>query len=167
MAEDEREPIPLPAYNFNPDDIVILLVGPQERKMSVHSPQITAHPESFAAAFKKEWIEGQAREIEPPEEEPEIMAYYIEFVYFSKLPTDIYTTVSPGFEKEFGFNLLAELYVLAKRMLDSKCRNRLLQETLRLRDLKCKTNVKWNPTCVPINIIYQGTTPALLLVAYW
>ena len=159
MAEDEKEPLPLPAYGFNPDDIVVLLVGSQERKMIVHSPQITAHSEFFAASLKKEWIEGQARDIKLPEEEPEIMAYDIEFVYFSKLPTDIYTTTSPGLEKEFGYKLLAELYVLAERMLDSKCRNRVLQEILRLRDLKCKTNVKWNPTCVPINIIYQGTTP--------
>lgn len=109
MAEDEKEPLPLPAYDFNPDDIVVLLVGSQERKMIVHSPQITAHSEFFAASLKKEWIEGQAREIKLPEEEPEIMAYYIEFVYFSKLPTDIYTTTSPGLEKEFGYKLLAEL----------------------------------------------------------
>lgn len=159
MTKGEKETVPSSAYDFNADDIVILLVGPQERKMVVHSPQITAHSEFFAAALKKEWIEGQAREIKLPEEEPEIVAYYIESVYFGKLPTDIYTTTSPGLEKELGYKLLAEMYVLAERMLDSRCRNRLLQEVLRLRDLKCKTGDRWNPTHVPINIIYQGTAP--------
>jgi len=32
MAEDEKEPVPLPAYDFNPDDIVVLLVGSQEQR---------------------------------------------------------------------------------------------------------------------------------------
>lgn len=159
MADNAKEPVPLPAYDFNPDDTVILLVGPEERKMLVYGPQITAHSDFFAAALKKEWAEGQTREIKLPEEEPEITAYYIEHVYFSKLPTEIYTTASPGLEKELGYKLLAQLYVLAERMLDSKCRNRILQEFLRLRDLKCATGETWNPTDVSANIIYQGTTP--------
>jgi len=159
MAEKTKEAVPLPAYDFNPNDLVILLVGPEEQKMVVHSPQITAHSEFFAAALKKEWVEGQTRQIKLPEEEPDVMAYYIEHIYFGKLPTDIYTTVSPGLEKEQGYKILAQMYVLAERLLDSKCRNRILKEILRLRDLKCKTGVPWNPTCVPINIIYQGTTP--------
>lgn len=75
MAEYTKEPVPSPAYDFNPDDTVILLVGPEEQKMLVQIPQITAHSEFFSAALKKEWVEGQTRQIMLPEEEPEIMAY--------------------------------------------------------------------------------------------
>ena len=153
-----KEPVPIPAYEFNLNDTVVLLVGPEERKMLVHRLHITAHSEFFAAALKKEWTEGQAREIKLPEEDPEIVAYYIESVYFGKLPTDIYTTTSPGADKELGYQLLAQLYVLAERVLNSECRNRIIQEFLRLRNLMSATGDKWNPTGVPINIICQGTT---------
>jgi hypothetical protein len=158
MEDSSKEAVPLPAYDFNPNDTVILLVGPEARKMLVHGLQITAHSDFFAAALKKEWAEGQTRKIKLPEEEPEIMPYYFDHVYFGKLPTEIYTTASLGLKKELGYKLLAQLYVLAERMLDSKCRNRILREFLRLRDLKCTTGETWNPTEIPVNIIYQGTT---------
>lgn len=158
MAENANEPVSLPAYDFSADETVILLVGPEEQKMLVHSPKITAHSEFFTAALKKEWIEGQSREIKLPEEEPEAMACYIEYAYLDKLPTDIYTTASPGLAKEQGYNILAQIYVLAERLLDSNCRNRILQEFIRLRDLECENDAKWNPVWVPINIIYNGTT---------
>jgi hypothetical protein len=159
MAENEKETAALPAYDFKSGNITILLVGYEERKMVVHSPQITAHSEFFTAALKKEWAEGQTREIKLPEEEPEIMAHYIEYVYFNKLPTDIYTTASPGLAKRQGYKILAQIYVLAERLLDSNCRNRILREVLRLRILKCAKDQEWNPTWVPVNIIYQGTMP--------
>jgi hypothetical protein len=158
MAEIGKEPVPSPAYDLNLNDTVILLVGPEEQKMLVHAHQITVHSEFFAAALKKEWVEGQTREIKMREKQPEIMAYYIEHVYFGKLPTDIYTPASPGLEKEEGYKSLAQIYVLAERLLDSACRNRILQEFMRLRDLKCEHDVKWNPVWYPINIIYRGTT---------
>jgi hypothetical protein len=61
MAEIGKEPVPSPAYDFNLNDTVILLVGPEEQKMLVHAHQITVHSEFFAAALKKEWVEGQTR----------------------------------------------------------------------------------------------------------
>lgn len=159
MAEGAKEPVPLPANDFDPDDLVILLVGPEKQKMVVHDPQITAHSEFCAAALNKEWVEGQTREIKLPEEEPEVISCYIEHAYFNKLPTDIYTTTSPGEDKEEGYKLLAQIYVVAERLLGFDCRNHILQEFLRLTNLLCTTGHRWNPTCVPINIIYQGTTP--------
>ena len=76
--------------------------------------------------MKKEWTEGQTRKINLPEEEPEVVAYYIEHVYFNKLPTDIYTKSSPGLDKEAGYKTLAQLYVLAERLLDCICRSQIL-----------------------------------------
>ncbi|GAB7334034.1 hypothetical protein MBLNU13_g06125t3 [Cladosporium sp. NU13] len=159
MAEDEKEPVPLSAYDFDPDDLVTLLVGPKERKMLVHGPQITAGSEFLAAALKREWIESQTREIKLPEEEPEIMAYYIEHVNFGKLPSEIYITTSPGLAKESGYKLSAQLYVLAERLLDSKCRNHVVRDFLRLRNMKCTRGGGWKTACIPFNIIYWGTMP--------
>ena len=159
MASNVDEPALALAYHFRPDDAVTLLVGPEEHKMLVHGPQITAHSEFFTAALNKEWVEGQTREIKLPEDDPELMTYHIDHVYSNRLPTDVYTTGSPGFRKKAGYKKLAQLYVLAKRLLDSRCRNRIIQEMLRLRALICATGYPSNPSLDSVNIIYQGTTP--------
>jgi hypothetical protein len=84
-------------------------------------------------------IEGHTCVVSLPEEEPKVVAYYIEHGYFGKLHTDIYTAASSGSRKELGYELLAQLYVLAELVLASRCRNRIPQEFLRLRDLECAT----------------------------
>jgi hypothetical protein len=89
---------------------------------------------------------------------PEIVAYYMEFVYSNKLPTDIYTTASPGFGKLAGYTVLAKLYVLAERLLDAKCRNRVLQELVRLRGLALAGQL-YSPNIAIVNIVYEGTAP--------
>lgn len=104
-------------------------------------------------------MEGRTREVKLPEEEPELVAYYIEYLYSEKLPTRIYTTESPGTTKAAGYKLLAQLYVLAERLLDSECRNSIITEILRLWNLKNSEGTRcWGPTGVPVNIIYEGTT---------
>ena len=57
------------------------------------------------------------------------MAYYIEHVYFSKLPAGIHTTTSPGPDKESGYQLLARLYALVERMLDSNAATALCKKS--------------------------------------
>ena len=127
----------------------------------VHGPQNTDHSDFFAAAFKKDWVEGQTREIKLPDEEPELMTHYIDHVYSKKLhvPTDVYAIGRPGFKKEAGFKILAQLYVLAERLLDSKSRNRIVQEIMRLAFLMCPTRSFCDPSPESINIIYKGTMP--------
>lgn len=77
-------------------------MGPEQQKMMVHSPGITAHSWLFTAALKKDWIEGQNHEVKGPE----AVAYHIEYMHSQKLPTRIYTTTSPGAKKQ-GYKVLA------------------------------------------------------------
>lgn len=168
MATDDEEFVLAPVFNFGVEIVVILLVGPEERELIIHGHRFTGSA-FFKAALKKEWVEGQTRVIKLPEETPEIMSHYIQHIYSGKFQTHQYTEKCPGGKKSAGYELLAKLYVLGERLLDSTFRNAIICEILRIRELKSNVApyVKWNPTTIPTNIIYQGAperSPARRLI---
>lgn len=57
MANPVR-PMATPAVSLREDDLVTLLVGPDEEKFVVHESRITRNSEFSKSAMKKEWIEG-------------------------------------------------------------------------------------------------------------
>jgi hypothetical protein len=101
-----------------------LLVGPDEQAMVVHEDCLSRDSRFFRAALKKEWRKG--RIIELPEETPFHMGYYIEHLNGFDLPTRKLATGPPNQDREqFPYELLATLYVLGERMLDSEYRNKI------------------------------------------
>lgn len=78
-----------PAFSLREDDLVTLLIGPDEHKFVVHESCITRNSDFFTAAMKKEWTEGQTRIIKLPEETNlETFAHYLNLAYHGKLPTE-------------------------------------------------------------------------------
>jgi hypothetical protein len=75
-----------PSTNFNAENAITLIVGPEQQKLIVHASYITRTSAFFATALKKEWAEGQTRIVELHEETPEMMAHYLDWVYTSELP---------------------------------------------------------------------------------
>jgi hypothetical protein len=157
MASQTPDAFP-PPRAFKPDNMITLLVGPEEQAMVVHGDCLSRDSEFFRTALKKEWGEGRA--IKLPEETPLLMGYYIEHLYGVKLPTHKLTSgPSINDSAQPVYELLASLYVLGERMMDSEYRNMILQEFLRLLDFSLVTP---NEGCWPgtraVSIIYQGTT---------
>jgi hypothetical protein len=122
-----------PSNNFNAENAITLLVGPEKQKLIVHASYITRTSAFFATALKKEWTEGQTRTIELHEETPEMMAHYLDWVYTSKLPTKDCGLFHPESAKIAAHDLLAELYVLGEHRLDFDFRNAITAEFVRLR----------------------------------
>jgi hypothetical protein len=154
----QEEPDMKPSNNFNAENAITLLVGPEQQKLVVHVGYITRTSAFFAAALKKEWAEGQTRTVELHEEAPEMMAQYLDWVYTSKLPTKDCSLFHPESAKTTAHNLLAELYVLGERRLDSDFRNAITTEFVRLRLILhgspgCRTSQR----VTSVNTIYQGT----------
>jgi hypothetical protein len=159
-----RNTVPPPTHKFTTDNLVTLDVGPNHHKIIVHRHSITRTSEFFAAALKKDWTEGQTRTIELPEEIPEHMEYYCEYLYSSELPTKCSTHMKDGDNMEAGFELFANLYVLGERRMDTKLRNAVAHEILRIQALSLVNTGDFGARmapCVPstaaVNIIYQGT----------
>lgn len=123
-----------PSYQFNADNLVTLLVGPEQQKMVVHKSFITQTSEFFESALKHGLSEGETYTIKLTAETPELMAHYLDWVYTTELPsgkTAFFSTTTD--QKVAAYNLLAELYVLGERRLDSAFRNAVTAEIVRLR----------------------------------
>ena len=84
-------------------------------------------------------------------------------MYTGKFPTSSITSQDSVPKNVAGYELLAVLYVLGERMLDSVLRNAGVREMLRIRIseaflFSAAKFDEWNPTTKPANIIYEGTT---------
>jgi hypothetical protein len=148
-----------PSYQFNVENAVTLLVDPKKQSMIVHTSYLTRNSEFFVSALKEVWIEGQTRTIELDEETPELMAYYLDWMYTTQLPTKGFKLIGTESSKVVTYDLLAKLYVLGERRLDSRLRNAITAEFIRLRLVfhnifECQQSRR--ASC--INIIYQGTS---------
>lgn len=144
-------------YSFDHDDAVTLHVGPTEHVLLAHGSFVTRDSDFFTTALKKKWAEGQTRVIKLPEERPEVVSHYLNYTYTKALPShtvswepaDTFTERSNEYQV-----LLAELYVLGERLLDTSIRNAAIEETIRLPWLP----KRMCPSKDAANIIYRGTT---------
>lgn len=80
--------LPQPTNTFGAEHGIIVLVGPTQKKNVVHESHITRDSEFFSAALGEARIEGQVTFINLPSEDPVHLAYYLDWVYDRKLPTD-------------------------------------------------------------------------------
>jgi hypothetical protein len=153
------------AANWNPtttstyvkDDIITLLVGAEELEMTAHGSYISVS-EFFQAALKKEWAEGQTRTIKLPEEKPELVAQYLDWVYGKGLPT---RSTKNDCQKGDVYDVLAELYALGERLLDFTIRNAIIKEMVRFTKLGDEDEeTHWFPNNTATNTIYECTSAA-------
>ena len=147
-----------PSYRFNAENAVTLLVGPDKHSMIVHASYLARTSEFFASALKKEWTEGQTRIIELDEETPELMAHYLDWLYTTELPTKGCKSFDLESSRVGTNDLLAELYVLGERRLDSQLRDAIITEFIRLRlAFHYASGCQSSQRVSAINIIYHGT----------
>ena len=142
--------------HFSPESYVTLLVGSNEQKMIAYGSHLARDSDFFAAAMKKEWVEGQTRTIKLPEECPAIMAHYLSYLYSGKLFTEDIKSV-PGEEILPCFQLLASLCVACERFLNTELQFKILAEIRRLYFTPDRDAKYWYPTPEAIAIIYDGT----------
>jgi hypothetical protein len=148
-----------PASFFHSDNLVTLLVGPEEEEMVVHKTYLTQSSAFFKAVMKKEWPEGRSFVIRLPEELPELIQHYVEYLYGGKPPSHTQAHGSEWSDGSHQYELLAHLYSLGERYLDGEYRNAILREFLKLTTLEIgPQKIRFFPGTQCINIIYQGTT---------
>jgi len=154
------------AFDFNARDLVVLVVGEEQKEMIVHGTYLVRDSEFFAAAMKKDWPEGKLRRMELPEESPDTIGHYLTYVYGRRfLPTteigDVprVKTTQVNKEPHFGlvFTLLARLYVCGERLLNWDVRRAVVAEMIRLALIKDEDGHTWGLSSEAVNIIYQGT----------
>jgi len=158
MAEPGTTMIP-PAFSLRKDDLVTLLIGPEEEEFIVHESCITRNSDFFKAAMRKEWIEGQARIIRLPEETRiESFVIYLNFAYHEQLPSRGIMAFVDDVPLREGYIRLAEIYVIGERMLDKLVRNAVTQELLRLTTLESPNGSRTFLGSSNIAMLYNGTS---------
>jgi hypothetical protein len=120
------DPTLKPRSNYHSSHTVVLLVGKEQQEMLVHTNIISAHSTFFRTALKKEWKEGQARVIKLPEDDPDIVTRYLDFVYHNRLVTQCKS------QPDANYIDLALLYVYGERVLDTYIQNTIVEHLLKL-----------------------------------
>jgi hypothetical protein len=149
------DPTTKPRSNYHPSHTVILLVGKEQQEMLVHTNIISAHSDFFRAALKKEWAEGQTHIIKLPEDDPEIVTRYLDFVYHNRLVTQYKS------QPDSNYIDLALLYVYGERVLDIFIQNTIIEHLLKLTDVINRNHHghPHYPGPAVVEIVYEGTTP--------
>lgn len=143
---------------FNQENTVTLLIGPDKKALIVHEFRL-ASSEFFKTAMKKEWAEGQTRTVSFLDDDPDDFAYYLDWMYFGNLPTSIYDEYDVSLDKDTDdtWELLARLYVLRERLLNTPFRNALMIEIIRIALVAEESSFPYFPGTFSANIIYAGT----------
>lgn len=150
------DPTLKPRSSYHPSHTVVLLVGKAQQEMLVHMNIICAHSTFFRTALKKEWKEGQTRVIKLPEDDPDIVTRYLNFVYHNRLVTQYKS------QPDSNYIDLALLYVYGERVLDNFIQNTIIEHLLKLTAVinRNKPGHPHYPGPAVVEIIYEGTTAA-------
>jgi len=146
-----------PAFSFAQEETVILAIGPEQNSLVAHESHLKLNIDFFKTALKKEWVECQTRIINLPEDDTETITDYLTFTYGSDLPTTTLKTIPVGGPGHKPWELLARLYVLGERLLNTPLCNAVIKEMVLLASLADDNHDNYfMPTSVS-NICYDGT----------
>lgn len=148
-----------PAFSLRKENLVTLLVGPDEQELTIHESCTTRNSDFFKAAMKKEWAEGQTRTIKLPEETcQDTFIQYLNFSYTGKLPTEAITIRGSSDFPGDPFTYLAKTYVLGERMLDNAVQHAVIAEIIRLTAVRNGEGITLFSGPMTIGIAYDRTS---------
>lgn len=152
-----------PTFSFAQEDTVLLVVGPEQKLLIAHESHLKLNSEFFQTALKAEWVEGQTRTINLPEDDTETMTNYLTFTYGRGLPTTSLVSMPVGGPQNGEWVLLAKLYVLGERLLDTPLRNAVVREIMRIASLLDNEGHRYFMDVGASNTCYEGTPTGSLI----
>ena len=136
--------------------------------LSIHEELIKEKSEYFRIAFDKKWNEGKTREMDMPDDEPEVISLFLEWIY-DKEALKNYIKESSTDVRQRTHETLARLYVFGEKIqLDSFC-NAVIVAFLSYIDRPSSNGSHYYPTRDIVTMIYEGTpagSPARQLMVY-
>lgn len=124
---------------------MLVLVGVEKVKYTVHTDIICARSDFFKAACKEHWQEGQARVVPLPDTEPDTFQMYMDLLC-NRLVYDNASSSLP----------LIKFYVLGNFLGDVKTRNQAMRLLLSPKQEDC-------PSTVSVDFVWKNTTSGSLL----
>lgn len=135
------------------------MAGEDGTTFNVHENLIRGRSQFFAAALSKSWLERKEGRIDLPEDDPEIVQLYLQFLYSSRLAIQ-WTEDTAGIQPHENlpeYYTLAHLYVFGEKVRDIAFKNAVMDCFIWRMNTKVNDGVKWSPVGEVVDIIYKGT----------
>lgn len=144
-----------------------LAVGPETHTYIVHEQMLCEHALFFQSAVKKEWNEGKERTIPLPEDDPEVVSLYLNWIYNKRILSQ-----SPTNEKGYDeICLLVKAYVFGEKIQDGRFKDAVIDATIKSTLIPDEDGQTWFPGSADVNRAYNGTPPGSplrrLMVDFW
>jgi len=136
-------------------DITTLVVGLQELQYHVHRDRFAARSAFFGIAAKPDWKEGRERRIPLPDDVPEVVDLYIQWVYTRSIFS---RTRSDEDENTSGeLDLLIDGFVFGEKIQDRQFQDASVDSLIALLSTPDKKTRPWSPSTSHADRAYRGT----------
>ncbi|RLM00041.1 hypothetical protein CFD26_108239 [Aspergillus turcosus] len=133
---------------------VDVVVGAQQEVFSVHETLIRASSSFFDKAMAGDWKESQQRTIHLPDDDSEIFAVYVHWLYCGTLPV---FSDEPGAPARAEYLALVKAYVLGDKMLDFRFQNTAIDGIVEKSQSVAKDGNCWYPNGELIKYAFENT----------
>ena len=139
------------------DRIVTLRIGREpSRSISAHEAVLTEQSLFFRTALSKKWREGGSREIELPHDDYDVVAAYVDWLYFGKIASKpIAPPELPIDDGEYDF--LARLYSFGEKIQADLFCNTVVDAMTLKTDVLAADGTRTFPSHAAIAALYSGT----------
>lgn len=121
---------------------VDIVVGAEKEVFSVHEALVGASSSFFDKAMASDWKESQQRTIHLPDDESEIFALYVHWLYYGTLPV---FCDEPGLPGNSEYLNLIKTYVLGDKILDCKFQDAAIDAIVEKCLSKAQDGASWFP----------------------
>ena len=135
------------------------MVGSESRVLTVHSNHLVSASPVFKAAVSQHWQEGKTNVITLPEDEPDIVNLYLNFVYTDTLPCRVMQGPYRAGDEDSETTALAKLYVFGEKYQDHRLKVAVINAIFALSETSRDDGFTWYLTSSDIDVIYKGTLP--------
>ncbi|KAH7085250.1 hypothetical protein BKA63DRAFT_13643 [Paraphoma chrysanthemicola] len=147
------------AISFDVSTMLIVVVGkePNEKRFLVHEGFVCARSAFFQRAMNGPWAERDERIIKLPEDDPEVFAIYVNFVYTNTVATGPLERPIHRATARTEYMLLSKLYVLCEKLCDIAAKNAVLQAIRAVSSEVTDSGEMYIANLSAVQIIYAGT----------
>lgn len=131
-----------------------MVVGSEEKAFSVHENLIRASSIFFDKALSGNWKESHERVIKLPEDEPEVFAIYVHWLYFR---TFAVFRGKPDALESVDHLRLAKAFVLGDKLLDQEVQDAVMDAFVESMSTPDKNGHLWYPTGPTVGYAYENT----------
>lgn len=135
---------------------VDVAVGPKGVISSVHEKLIRASSPFFNKALSGAWQESQERTVQLPEDEPEIFAIYVHWLYYGTVPVVCHEAGDSN-DADAEYLNLAKAYTLGDKLMDTKFQDATIDAIVEASNIINTNGTSWYPGTEVVQFVYDNT----------